>query len=204
MSVVLRFINTEVFRSNGYGCKGFSGITDILAISKLKFCIKKAQSNGFSRAVDKLAIPNWFITSENICILNWLKWLVKVIGWIKRSPPCMYTKHDDDFVYSLIKCQIWRRRYRFSSPPTTCSFNIWQCNWTSLSSAIYDRKGFWNMGGEIGSRRLVPPVAACPVKPPQPPSEWQNQEEAGNSFRCFRGKMQFIWRCKRDFFFLSS
>ena len=48
---------TEIFGSNGFGNTGFSGITDILAIPKLKFSIKKAQSNGFSGVTDKMAIP---------------------------------------------------------------------------------------------------------------------------------------------------
>ena len=45
-----------------------SEITDILAIPKLKICIKKAQSNGFSGIADKLDIPNCTGTSENLCV----------------------------------------------------------------------------------------------------------------------------------------
>ena len=55
-----------LFGSNGNNWS--SGITDMLAIPKLKFSIKKAQSNGFSGVTDKKAIPNWFGTSENFCI----------------------------------------------------------------------------------------------------------------------------------------
>ena len=61
---------TQVFGSNGFGNNGFSGITDILAIPKLKFFIKKAQSNGFSGVTDKMAIPNWSVTSENLCTVD--------------------------------------------------------------------------------------------------------------------------------------
>ena len=35
----------------------FLGVKDILAIPKLKFYIKKVQSNGFSGITGKLAIP---------------------------------------------------------------------------------------------------------------------------------------------------
>ena len=49
---------TEVFGSTGFGNNGFSGVTDILAIPKLKFSIKNAQSNGFLGLTDKMAIPN--------------------------------------------------------------------------------------------------------------------------------------------------
>ena len=58
---------TEVFKSTGFGNNGFSGVTDILAIPKVKFSIKKAQSNGFSGVTDKMAIPDWSGTSENLC-----------------------------------------------------------------------------------------------------------------------------------------
>ena len=34
---------TEVFGSNGFGNYGFSGLADLFAIPKLKFCIKIAQ-----------------------------------------------------------------------------------------------------------------------------------------------------------------
>ena len=51
-------IRTEVFGSNGFGNNGFSGITDILAIPKLKFYIKNVQSNGFPGITDKMASPN--------------------------------------------------------------------------------------------------------------------------------------------------
>ena len=50
--------STEVFGSTGFGNNGFSGITDILAIPKLKFSIKNVQSNGFSGVTDKMAFPN--------------------------------------------------------------------------------------------------------------------------------------------------
>ena len=43
---------------------------DILAIPKLKFCIKKAQNNGFPGITDKMAIPNWSATSENLGIMK--------------------------------------------------------------------------------------------------------------------------------------
>ena len=56
--IILHFLYTEVFRSTGFGNNRFSGITDILAIPKLKFCIKRAQSNGFPGITDKMAIPN--------------------------------------------------------------------------------------------------------------------------------------------------
>ena len=62
------FISTDVFGSTGFGNNGFSGITDILAIPKLKFCIKNTQNNGFSGITDKMAIPKWSGTSENLCI----------------------------------------------------------------------------------------------------------------------------------------
>ena len=52
-----RITTTEVFGSNGFRNKEFSGITDILTIPKLKFCIKKAQSNIFLGVIDKMAIP---------------------------------------------------------------------------------------------------------------------------------------------------
>ena len=49
---------TEVFGSNTFGNNGFSGIAaDIFAIHKLKFCIKIAQSNGFSGVMGKTAHP---------------------------------------------------------------------------------------------------------------------------------------------------
>ena len=63
----LAFSFTEVFGSTGFGNNGFSGIMDILAIPKLKICIKKAQSNGFSGVTDKMAMPNLSVTSENLC-----------------------------------------------------------------------------------------------------------------------------------------
>ena len=43
-----------VFGSSGIGNNGFSGITGISAIPKLKFYIKKVQ---FSGVADKMAIP---------------------------------------------------------------------------------------------------------------------------------------------------
>ena len=49
---------SEVFGSTGFGNNGFSGVTDILAIPKLKFYIKNVQSNGFSGVTDKMASPN--------------------------------------------------------------------------------------------------------------------------------------------------
>ena len=50
-------VNTEVFGSTGFGINGFSGIADILAIPKLRFCIEKVQSNGLTGITDKTAIP---------------------------------------------------------------------------------------------------------------------------------------------------
>ena len=61
-------LGTEVFGNTGFGNNGFSGIMDIFAIPKLKFSIKKVQSNGFTEITDKMAIPNWSVTSENLCI----------------------------------------------------------------------------------------------------------------------------------------
>ena len=55
---------TEVFGSTGFG----NGITDILAIPKWRFCIKIAQSNWFPEITNKMAIANWSVTSENLCI----------------------------------------------------------------------------------------------------------------------------------------
>ena len=52
------YLTTEVFGSTGFGNNGFSGITDILAIPKLKFSIKNVQSNGFPGITDKMVIPN--------------------------------------------------------------------------------------------------------------------------------------------------
>ena len=40
-------VHTEVFGSTGFENRGFSGVTDIFAIPKLKFSIKKAQSKDF-------------------------------------------------------------------------------------------------------------------------------------------------------------
>ena len=60
-----------MFGSTGFGDNWFSGITDILAIPTLKFCTKKAQSNGYSGVTDKIPIPNRSVTSENLCI-SWL------------------------------------------------------------------------------------------------------------------------------------
>ena len=49
---------TEDFGSTGFGNTGFSGVTDIAAIPKLKFYIKKVQSNGFSGVMDKMAMSD--------------------------------------------------------------------------------------------------------------------------------------------------
>ena len=51
-------LNTEVFGSTEFGNNGFSGVTDVFAIPKLKISIKNVQSNGFSGVTDKMAIPN--------------------------------------------------------------------------------------------------------------------------------------------------
>ena len=48
---------TEVFGSTGFGNTGFSGITDIFAIPKLKFFIKKVRIKEFPGVMDKMAIP---------------------------------------------------------------------------------------------------------------------------------------------------
>ena len=58
LNFILIVRNTEVFGSTGFGNNEFSGITDILAIPKLKFSIKNAQSNGFPGITDKMVIPN--------------------------------------------------------------------------------------------------------------------------------------------------
>ena len=70
-------ISTEVFGSTGFGNNGFSGVTDIFAIPKLKFYIKNVQSIGFPRITDKMASPNWSVTSENLCTL---KCQSKIVG----------------------------------------------------------------------------------------------------------------------------
>ena len=60
-------LNTEVLGSTGFWNNGFSGIRDISAIPKLKFCIKNAQSNRFPKITDKVAIPKWSVPSKNLC-----------------------------------------------------------------------------------------------------------------------------------------
>ena len=59
---------TEVFGSTGFGNNEISGITDILAIPKFRFCIKKVGCNGFSGVTGKMTISKWSGTSENLCI----------------------------------------------------------------------------------------------------------------------------------------
>ena len=54
--MIVVHLDTEVFGSTGFGNRGFSRITDILAIPKMKFSIKKVQSKGFSGVKDKMAI----------------------------------------------------------------------------------------------------------------------------------------------------
>ena len=39
---------------------------------KLKFCLKKAHSHGFSVVIDKTVIPNRSVTSENLCKIYFL------------------------------------------------------------------------------------------------------------------------------------
>ena len=43
-------------------------VIDILAIPKLRFCFKKAQSNGFQGITDKIAIPYCSVTSLQILL----------------------------------------------------------------------------------------------------------------------------------------
>ena len=116
-----KIFTTEVFGSTGFGNNGFSGVTDILAIPKLKFYIKNVHSNGFPGITDKMAIrahPELSVTSENLC--NTLKNHTVLVndrvsahsrlGSVKSSPSRANIKCNVFNYRGFRKYRIWKYR----------------------------------------------------------------------------------------------
>ena len=107
---------TEVFGSTGFGDNWFLGITYIFAIPKLRFCIKKAQNNGFRGVMDKMAIPNWSGTSENLCRLSSQEEAaaatthVNEVIWTRGCQVSVFGRPLNEYLYSITTHPIIRGR----------------------------------------------------------------------------------------------